>query len=143
MPMPARRRPPKSASINDSRRRWLTTDGHKFIHYEVPEGETEKGEGSLEGWGTTHTLTIISSLGSREKVMSIPLSEFTHEEIVAFQKFFNEVVDRARPVTELRDKKAREAFDEGDDSFYRLYRAVPRYTERQGQSGQHDKGDEG
>lgn len=85
-------------------------------------------------------LTLVSN--GIKRTMSVSLSDMTPEELNEFQKFVNLVIDRARPVTELREIKAKEAFDEGDDSYYRLYRPLPRYVDRTGQGSEHDKGDE-
>jgi hypothetical protein len=120
---------PFKSTYDPARKRWVRTDSVEFVHYEVPEGERPGGEGSLPGWGPTHMLTLISKRGTN-RVFSMELSEMTAEELDATKEMLDKVFAEARPICEYRDKKAREAFDEGDDSHYRLYRQVPGIFER-------------
>lgn len=63
--------------------------------------------------------------------MSLALTSLTLDELVAFEEAVKLAISLARPVVELRDKAANEAFDEGNDSFARLYRAIPKVTVRE------------
>lgn len=119
----------KSPTINHARKRWVRTDGIEYVHYAVPEGEREGGEGQLEGWGASHILSIIFKSGGG-RVTSIELSEMTVKEIDAVKELMDTVFAEAREVCEHRDTKAREAYEDGNDTHYRLYRTVPKVVER-------------
>lgn len=123
------------------RKRWLTCGGLLFLHYVQPDGSHKNGEGSIAGWGESHQLTLVNRRTSSR--FTADLTEMTELELDEFQKFVNLVIDRARPVTKLRDTKAREAFDAGDDGYTRLYRSVPEYVDRERSSGEHDPSDAG
>lgn len=118
-----------SPRIDHARKRWVRTDGIEFIHYAVPEGTRKRGEGQLAGWGISHILSIIYKKGS-VGTASFELTEMTLEELEAVKKLFDTVFDEAREVCELRDRLAQEAYEDGDDSHYRLYRTVPTMVER-------------
>lgn len=53
------------------------------------------------------------------------LTNFTHEELMALSEIFNLACDLAEPVVLERDRLAREAFENGDDSHERVYRSPP------------------
>ncbi|MEU4066702.1 hypothetical protein AB0F25_30690 [Streptomyces wedmorensis] len=53
------------------------------------------------------------------------LTNMTHEELVALREIWEHAFDLAEPVVVERDRVAREAFERGDDSNERVYRAPP------------------
>lgn len=124
------RRPPQKATIDPARKRWVRTDNLEFVHYAVPDGEREGGEGANEGWGITHILSFFSKRGSKKVNLSIDLSEMTGEELIAVKQLVDVVFEEAQEVCEHRDRIVQEAFQNGEDTHYRLYRTVPKVVER-------------
>jgi len=110
-------------------RRWVKTEGVDFLHYNVPNGEADYGEGQLEGWGNTHLIAFALNVDGGP-ITTLELTEMTKEEITEVKKFIDAVFAEAQEVCELRDRLAREAFEDGDDSHYRLYRVIPNMVER-------------
>jgi hypothetical protein len=55
----------------------------------------------------------------------VNLSDMTEEELSVMRELIQRAFSLASPVARHRDKKAREAFDEGRDDFNRLYRRAP------------------
>jgi hypothetical protein len=135
-----RSKPQGVAKIGPHRKRWVRTDNIEFIHYEVPDGESEHGEGAREGWGETHSVSMIARRGN-SYYLTINLSEMTSEELLAIKDFFNKVFDEAQEICQRRDTLAREAYESGDDSDYRLYRSVPAVVERERKGAQHGQGE--
>lgn len=129
-PQPKRRKPPRKSTIDPARKRWVRTDNVEFVHYAVPDGEREGGEGSLTGWGVTHVLSFFQKRGNQQRTFSVDLSEMTLQEVQAVKDMFDKVFAEAQKVCEHRDQLAREAYEDGDDSHYRLYRTVPKVVER-------------
>jgi hypothetical protein len=128
----ARKRTPGQGprpTIDPARKRWVRTESLEFVHYAVPDGERPKGEGSVPGWGISHMLTFIYKRG-KNAAPSIELTEMTVEELDAVKKMFDTVFAEAREVCAHRDRLAQEAFEDGDDSHFRLYRRVPDVVER-------------
>src|SRR5690606_6161238 len=68
------------------------------------------------------------------------LTALTHEEFVLFKEIVTMALDMAEPIILERDRKAQHAFDNGDDSFARVYRQVPRLVVRQRPVGADDQG---
>jgi len=62
----------------------------------------------------------------------------TAEELNAIEELISTAIAWARPVVELRDKEAKDAQEAGDDSYSRLYRAVPSVVYRKRPGYEHD-----
>lgn len=70
----------------------------------------------------------------------INLTSFTTEELNALIEFFTKCFDMARPIVERRDQEAQDAWEAGDDSLVRHYRAVPQLVFRQRPVREHSEG---
>ena len=68
------------------------------------------------------------------------ITALTHEELIEMKKFFNLLFDLAEPIILDRDRRAQDAFDQGDESFMRSYRQVPQFVVREGTNGADDQG---
>jgi hypothetical protein len=68
------------------------------------------------------------------------LSALTMEELTELREFFNVAFDTAEPVVRMRDKVAADALAEGNDSFARVYRQVPKLVVRQRKKREHSEG---
>jgi hypothetical protein len=70
--------------------------------------------------------------------IQITLTKLTSDELAAFKELCDIAFANAQPIVALRDQTAQEALDnEGDDSFQRLYRDVPKLTIREGTQWPH------
>jgi len=56
---------------------------------------------------------------------AISLTNLTYLELQTLRKLFDLAFEWAEPIVQERDRVAQDAFDQGDDSFERLYRRVP------------------
>lgn len=81
--------------------------------------------------GMSYVLYLSHPTG-RGKPIAWNLSAMTAAELEVMRDFFNLAFDLADPVTRERDKVAHEAFEQGDDSFARVYRGLPDFVKRQG-----------
>jgi hypothetical protein len=59
------------------------------------------------------------------------LSYLTEQELDAIQTAFISTFDAARPICRKRDKEALDAYEAGDDSDPRIYRAAPHVVDRE------------
>lgn len=80
--------------------------------------------------GTSYVLYLNQPTG-RGRPIAWNLSAMTAAELEVLRDFFNLAFDLADPVTRERDKVAHEAFEQGDDSYARVYRGVPEFVKRQ------------
>ena len=76
---------------------------------------------------------------SKGRLLAIRLADMTEEELLVLKKFFDLAFELALPVAKDRDRVAKEMSDAGDDTFVRLYRAVPELFVRQRTERQHDQ----
>lgn len=134
--------------------------GRKYnIGPRTPErqrAEKMKGKISNNRWAWVATYIgqwIISGLPEKEHVsiylsFAIPnaikpvqwnLTALTHAELMAMKTIINEAINLAEPVTIALDKEAEDAFQNGDDSFLRIYRQVPQLVFRSGEKSPYGK----
>lgn len=73
----------------------------------------------------------IKQLG-RAMGASMNLTRMTEEELLATKKLLDRAFELALPVVQRRDKEANDALDQGDDTYPRVYRAVPQLVYREG-----------
>jgi hypothetical protein len=64
--------------------------------------------------------------------ITLDLTALTHEEFLAFKKFWTWLMDEVEPVVIERDRVAHNAYEAGDDSFSRIYRQAPQLVFREG-----------
>jgi hypothetical protein len=86
-----------------------------------------EGEGADELLGPSHLLLMQPRAAEG---LEIDLSELSLEEIDALALFLSLVLAEARESCAYRDKIAEEAFQNGSDTYYRIYRSVPTVVER-------------
>jgi hypothetical protein len=72
-------------------------------------------------------------------VVSWNLTALTTEELDATKELIDHAFALARPYCVARDKEAKDAFAEGDDSHSRIYRSVPQLVYREGAVSEHSK----
>jgi hypothetical protein len=66
------------------------------------------------------------------KPLQLHLTSLTRIELEELKKFLNLAIDLAMPVVIERDRVARDAQEAGDDSYGRIYRALPTVVVRSG-----------
>jgi hypothetical protein len=66
------------------------------------------------------------------KPVSLNFSALTEQELQVTRQIFEKLFDMVEPIVKQRDMEAQRAFDNGDDSFTRIYRQVPQYIVREG-----------
>lgn len=78
----------------------------------------------------TPSVTVLLSEGVGRAPFRVGLARFTEQELDLFEEFITLAIKMARPVVLERDRIAAEAFEEGDDSFSRVYRQDPKLIVR-------------
>jgi hypothetical protein len=118
----------------DAKIAWLRTyptrevSVHAFDPADYDE-ENELPEFRSSEPGISYVLYI--PLPGRSTPLKWNLSSMTTEELEKTRQFFNHLFDLAEPVCRLRDKVAADAEANGDDSFVRQYRDLPRFVTRE------------
>jgi hypothetical protein len=77
--------------------------------------------------------------GFRGRQVRYNLSGLTQQELEVTRAMFNLAFDLAEPVVKHRDKVANDALAAGDDSYARVYRALPVYAVRPGPLASHNE----
>jgi|SRR6266540_2161384 len=67
------------------------------------------------------------------------LTACTEDELVAMKELFDTAFKWALPIVQERDQEAKDAFENGDDSHSRIYRAVPLVVYRSGPERKHSE----
>ena len=99
--------------MTDDRYAWITCEAGKFL---ILVGE-DKGSGS--------DVVIHHPRPGKMPDLAIKLSILTEPELDALEELFMSAFAWARPVVKQRDKEAADAYEQGDDSYSRSYRALP------------------
>lgn len=106
---------------------------------DVDKDDTEE-EGVMQeitdAAGPSVRLVITKSKSRRPTTLDLTM--LTEAELRALRRVFIAAFDEALTTCVLRDKEAQDAYAKGDDSFVRLYRPVPEFVDREGESRKHD-----
>ncbi len=117
-----------SAKLVEERRAWVRCVFGEFIIYDqsmTTDPDPEAGE------------RIQLTYRDGRKYSRWNLTTLTTEELDAVKKLFDMAFDLARPICEERDKEAQHAFENGDNSFARIYRQSPLFVDRSRPIGEH------
>lgn len=68
----------------------------------------------------------------RRPAIAWNLTALTEDELIAFKHLLDTAFEWALPYVKHRDKEAQDAYENGDDSFSRIYRQVPKLVYRPG-----------
>lgn len=85
------------------------------------------------------TIRLYHPIPSRPPV-SWNLTALTEAELVKLKQLFDLAFEWALPIVQRRDRKAQDAFDNGDDSHSRIYRDVQHLVVRKRPLGEHGQG---
>lgn len=110
----------------DSRKAWVSLPKFDIILF-VGEPEEER---QVFNTDTPPVRIEMRSPGKRYPTV-VSLTLMTCDELDTFMEFMNHAYNRARPICELLDQRAQEAFENGDDSHTRLYRPEPKFFNRE------------
>lgn len=103
---------------------------NKYPEYHDLDEESDDEPKVDDRLGPSVSLLLSSRFDA--KTIKFILTNLTGPELDAFQRTILHAIELARPSVEIRDKLAKEAFDNGDDSYERVYRAVPVIVVREG-----------
>lgn len=101
---------------------WLRVAIGQFIILRHPKDDEDKEAGPT-------VRLYLPRPGARP--MQYNLTALTKQELDWLRDLLNLACDLAEPIVEHRDKVAQDAFDNGDDSFARIYRQVPQLIVRE------------
>jgi len=68
------------------------------------------------------------------------LTACTEDELDAIEELLMTAINLARPICKERDQEAKDAFEQGDDTFSRIYRTAPQLVYREGPFREHGEG---
>lgn len=121
--------------MSDRRIAWLEfLFGKIIVRQFLPEDETDpelKEYAEENQVGPTVIVQMDIGRGGRRPVY-LNLTALTEAELRAFRDVMNFAFDLAEPVARDRDEVANRAKEAGDDSYARVYRAVPQFIVRAG-----------
>lgn len=121
--------------MSDRRVAWLEfLFGKIIIRQFLPEDETDQEMREYaEENQVGPTVIVQMDIGrTGRRPIYLNLTALTAEELRGFRDVMNFAFDLAEPVAKDRDEVARRAKDAGDDSYARVYRAVPQLIIRDG-----------
>ena len=114
--------------MQDTRKAWATLPKFDAILF-VGNKEDSTSKQNFEA--DTPPVRIEIRIPGRRNPTMISLTHMTAAELNVFEEFFLHAISKARPICETLDQRAQEAFENGDDSFERLYRPVPQFVDRE------------
>jgi hypothetical protein len=127
-----RRNAYRPSKISDNRARWVKVVNSEYVVYENKHDPERDEVGSN---------IILSIRSNRMKTpANINLTALTLEELRAIRELLTITLDRAEPICAERDKVADNAFQSGDDTNARSYRAAPFVVDRTRSIGEHGPG---
>lgn len=100
-------------------------------------GDNSVGGEKISSYTGEYGEDVSISLYGKSVRFQLPLTTLTSEELAACKQIFDMAFANAQPIVAERDRIAQEALDEGDDSYSRIYRAVPTLLVREGQKWEH------
>lgn len=130
---PGRRGPNKNkydGKISANRFAWVVMAN---LNYTILVGDEDATEVGTD-------VVLFRPMPGRVPSHSLNLTNLTEPELDALEQLFKDAFEWARPVVQRRDKEARDAWDQGDDSHVRNYRAAPTVVYRKRPVSQHGEG---
>lgn len=112
---------PRVGRYSERRDAWVALNGWEYV---ITVNEPDEDNPFGQCW-------LAIRRPGQKRTFNIPLHNLTGLEIHAFQEIMEHAFRRAMPFCEAYDTEAEEARKEGDDSFARLYRPVPRVVVRE------------
>lgn len=126
--------------ISENRLAWIRTNiGQAVIlYYEDHEEEPEEEDNTEDStevktekieYGPTVRLMLPQPRG---RALLSDITSLTMDELTMLREFYNLLFDLAEPSVIERDRIAKDAYSEGDDSYARSYRPVGQFIVRKG-----------
>lgn len=118
--------------IPSDRVAWAEFSAGKLAVNKYPEyQDCEEGETPEVDESVGHSVSLLLNSRFDAKTIKFILTHMTGPELDAFEQVFHHAIQLARPSVEARDKLAKEAFENGDDSHERVYRNLPTLVVRE------------
>lgn len=128
---------------SDNKVAWLRTDAtNQLALIEVtPEDLQEAREDTILEDEAGNSYILVIPVPGRQRPLHWNLTGMTSKELEATRQFFEHTFNLVDPIIRERDRLADHAFETtGDDSFTRLYRAIPQFVTRQRKKREHRQG---
>lgn len=126
-----RMNPGRDTRFSENRVAWLSLQNVEVVIMRYDDDNSE-GLDKDDVPGTPSVNLSFPHPGNRAKSRFISLTGLTELELAELRNVINLACDLAEPIVRFRDKVAKHGSEQGDDSFARLYRAVPEVFTRQG-----------
>lgn len=121
---------------------WVNTATVQIALMRYPEGSLPEGEKPESSFNSDPgpTFALVFQFPKVRYPISISLGVMTVHEVKALQAFLNAAFELAEPIATERDRKAEDAYQNGDDSYTRLYRQLPQLVIREGPLREDEQG---
>jgi hypothetical protein len=126
----------RPARLSKNRFYWVTL--HKNLDVVLNKAVEDDEATTKKEPGPSFYISFERNTKYRPTKFTIPLTNWTAEEVEIFRQFMNEALDLTLEVVKERDAEAqRKLEEEDDDSWSRLYRPVPKIFRKKGAGRQH------
>lgn len=131
-----------TGQMRDSRVAWVDLlFGKIIVRQFLPEDEkSDEMREFAEENQVGATIVLEFQIRWMSRALTLNLTNLTHQEILLMRRLLNMALDLAEPVVIDRDKVAQDAKEAGDDSYARVYRAVPQIVVRESKIVAHGPG---
>jgi hypothetical protein len=86
-----------------------------------------------------NNITISLRLANQVRPIRISLTGMTVQELTAMRDFLELAINTAMPISQMRDEEAENAFQRGDDTWARHYRAPAQFIVRERAQREHSE----
>lgn len=122
-----------ASKIPSERKAWAEFSLGRLAVNQYPEyQDAEEGEEPQVDEAIGPGVSLLLDSRFDKTIIKFILTNLTGPELDAFEGTVLHAIKLARPSVEARDELAKEAFDNGDDSHERSYRALPTFVVREG-----------
>lgn len=132
-----RKKPPVFGKYTDARVAWVDLGIYQTVIY---DGESSGTYLITEREYDYDPIKLVIRKSRSKQQILVDLTFFTEEELNTFRSIVEKACDLAKPICQKLDQLAKEAYENGDDSFTRLYRSVPELHERERKSRKQREG---
>lgn len=113
--------------MSPDRESWVDIGRFQVLLFDAPvSAPSDPDPEDITHGGDLPQYKISIRFPGRRSATSLNLNALTVPELNALEEFFIRAFKLARPVCEQLDERAKTAFEEGDETYVRLYRPVPR-----------------
>lgn len=123
--------------LADGRKAWVQLPRFEAIVYQQPATLAEEDDPIEFPEAGLDLVRLVLFRNNRRAKFLLNLTSYTAAELDALRKIIEVAFDAAKPICEELDRRAKQAWEEGNDTHARIYRSVPEVVIRQRNESQH------